>query len=390
MIEWMQYLGVTSALSALARCESGFVWMRFLEARRSGQSDSSPMLKKRFSRKSQTPAAFFRTIFSFHQQFRKRTGQYAAAEFCLSSGPSIKEGEESSMGSRFALSVLVLLFTVFPLNLQAAWLPSARVPELRSAAVTVRDQRTGEFLLTKRAEIAMPIASITKLMTAMVVLDARLDMEEMITIEEQDKDMLRHSSSHLPVGTSLSRNQALLIALMASENRAAHALGRTYPGGVPALVRAMNEKARALSLTETRFVDPTGLSDANVSSAQDLSLLVDAASHYPQICFSSTQTEAFIQSGRKKLRFANTNALIRSRKWQIGLSKTGYIEEGGRCLVMQTSLAQRPVLIVLLNSSGKNTRLADANRIKQWIEGPDTSRKMRKQKTKKIRHIARA
>jgi D-alanyl-D-alanine endopeptidase (penicillin-binding protein 7) len=205
-------------------------------------------------------------------------------------------------------------------------------------------------------------------MTAMVTLDADLDMDRVIAIEEADVDMLRHSGSHLPVGTQVSRRDALLLALMASENRAAHALGRTYPGGVQACVNAMNQKARDLKLKDTKFEDPTGLLGGNVSSARDLAHLVDEASRYPQICKFSTQSEATIQSGRRLLHFINTDALVRNPRWKITLSKTGYIEEGGRCLVMQTELAERPVLIVLLNSIGKNTRLADANRIRLWME----------------------
>jgi serine-type D-Ala-D-Ala endopeptidase (penicillin-binding protein 7) len=283
--------------------------------------------------------------------------------------------EESIMKLRIGMIVLGFVCILFASNATAGSSPVSRAPQLRSAAFMVQDQGTGECLLSKRAEISMPIASITKLMTSMVVLDARLNMEESITIEEQDKDTLRHSSSHLPVGACLSRREALLLALMASENRAAHALARTYPGGVGALVRAMNEKARSMALKVTHFVDPTGLSDENVSSAQELSRLVDAASHYTQICAFTTLPEIKLQLGRKKVRFINTNPLVRNRRWQIGLSKTGYIEEGGRCLVMQTHLAQRKILIVLLNSSGKNTRLADANRIKQWMEGAEKAKK---------------
>jgi D-alanyl-D-alanine endopeptidase (penicillin-binding protein 7) len=189
----------------------------------------------------------------------------------------------------------------------------------------------------------------------------------------------------LPVGTRLTRRDALLLALMASENRAARALGRTFPGGIIALVSAMNEKARVLELSEARFEDPAGLSDGNVSSARDLIRLVDMACRYPLICAYSTQAEMTLQNGRKQLHFVNTNALVRNNRWQIGLSKTGYIEEGGRCLVMQTQLAQRPILIVLLNSTGKNTRLADANRIKQWMEGSQSAPKPRKQRA----HVSR-
>jgi serine-type D-Ala-D-Ala endopeptidase (penicillin-binding protein 7) len=309
----------------------------------------------------------------------RRFWQNRFAAFFLTDGCFMTKGSRDCMALRFRLAFLGLLSSCFCLHLQAASIPTNHPPQLRSAAALVKDQQTGEFLLAKQAGAAMPIASITKLMTAMVVLDAKLDLDEVLTIVEADKDTLRNSHSHLPVGTRLTRREALLLALMASENRAARALGRTFPGGIMELVSAMNDKARALELSDTKFEDPAGLSDGNVSSASDLSRLVDAASRYSLICSFTTQAEATIQSGRKKLQFANTNALIRNSRWQIGLSKTGYIEEGGRCLVMQTQLAQRTVLIVLLNSTGKNTRLADANRIKQWMEGSQTSPKPRKQ-----------
>jgi D-alanyl-D-alanine endopeptidase (penicillin-binding protein 7) len=296
-----------------------------------------------------------------------------------------KKGSAGGMVLRLGSAVLLFLAS-FSINVPAAPVSHLEVPRLRSAAAIVRDQLTGEILIAKKAEIAMPIASITKLMTAMVVLDADLDMEQAIKIEESDKDKLRHSSSHLLVGTTLTRHQALLLALMSSENRAAHALGRTYPGGVNAIVEAMNEKARALSLTETRFEDPTGLMAGNVSSAHDLSWLVQVASSYPEIRACTTSTEYILQSGRKRLYFRNTNPLVRNSRWQIGLSKTGYIEESGRSLVMQTLLAQRPVLIVLLNSSGSNSRIGDANRIRDWLEGTDTPRKSKKHRIRVVDH----
>lgn len=279
------------------------------------------------------------------------------------------------MTLRSGIFLLWLLVSGLPIGLCAGSVPTTRLPKLRSAAVLVKDQLTGEFLLYKQADVAMPIASLTKLMTAMVILDAQLDMTQIITIEEADKDRLRNSRSHLRIGTKLTRRDALIVALVASENRAARALGRTFPGGIPAMVKAMNEKAKALGLSETKFEDPAGLSEGNVSSAHDLSKLMESACCYPPINAYSTQPEVTIQSGRKQLRFANTNALVRNPKWHIGLSKTGYIEEAGRCLVMQTYLAHRPVLMVLLNSSGKNTRLGDANRIRQWLEGPKPQRR---------------
>ena len=250
-------------------------------------------------------------------------------------------------------------------------LPSPSKLRLQSAVALVQDQATGECLVAKQPEAVVPIASITKLMTAMVVLDARLDLQEGLRIEQDDVDRLRHSRSRLPVGTQLTRGEALMLALMASENRAAHALGRTYPGGLVPFVRAMNAKAAALGLRGSRFEDPAGLSGGNVSSARDLVRLVDTAHHYPQIREFTTRDETTIPNGRRPLHFINTNALVRGHRWDIGLSKTGFIDEAGRCLVMQAKLAKRPMLIVLLDSNGKYTRLGDAQRIRQWMEGSE-------------------
>jgi len=239
---------------------------------------------------------------------------------------------------------------------------------LRSASALVKDQQTGECLILKDAETVLPIASITKLMTAMVILDVKMKLNESLTIDKSDIDRIRHSHSRLSVGTKLTRREALLIALMASDNRCAHALGRTYPGGVNACIKAMNSKARQLGLTETRFEDTTGLSSRNVSSAQDLALLMEAAYEYNLIREFSTSRKATIYKGRRAMEFRNTNTLVRNPKWDIGLSKTGYIDEAGRCLVMQANVAERPVFIVLLDSQGKQTRIGDANRIKRWLE----------------------
>ncbi|MDR3683318.1 MAG: serine hydrolase [Geothrix sp.] len=246
--------------------------------------------------------------------------------------------------------------------------PSPARLSLKSASVLVLDQLTGQALVEKQAEAVVPIASLTKLMTAMVVLDAHLDPRESLTITADDKDELRHSRSRLPVGTHLPREQALLLALLASENRAAHALGRTFPGGLTAFVQAMNAKARELGLSGSRFEDPTGLSSGNVATAWDLARILEAAYRYPEIRDFTTRPETTLQSGRRSIQFPNTNALVRNPRWNIGLSKTGYIEEAGRCLVMQAMLANRPVLVILLDSWGKYTRLGDANRIKQWLE----------------------
>ena len=247
-------------------------------------------------------------------------------------------------------------------------LEDARNLSVQSASALVLDQATGEVLYEKNAQAVLPIASITKLMTAMVVLDARPDLNEMLTIGEDDVDLLKGTHSRLRVGTQLSREEMLRLALMSSENRAASALSRHYPGGREAFVSAMNQKAQALGMTESRFEDPTGLTAANVSSARDLVKMVDAAHRYPLIReFSTTPGDQLVVAGRTQ-QFNNTNSLVKSPTWDIGLSKTGYINEAGKCLVMQAWLNNKPTIIVLLDSWGKMTRIGDANRIKRWIE----------------------
>ena len=241
-------------------------------------------------------------------------------------------------------------------------------PTLRSASALVTDQSSGAVLYEKNAGAVVPIASITKLMTAMVALDAQPGLGDMLTIEQEDVDTLKGSRSHLRVGTQLSREDMLRLALMSSENRAASALSRHYPGGRDAFVAAMNEKARALGLTETRFEDPTGLTAANVSSARDLTRLVAAAHEYPLIREFTTTAEYDVMIGGRPRAFHNTNRLVGSSDWQIGLSKTGYINEAGKCLVMQAWMNNRPTIIVLLDSQGRLTRIGDANRIRRWIE----------------------
>ncbi|MGB5217771.1 MAG: serine hydrolase [Smithella sp.] len=243
---------------------------------------------------------------------------------------------------------------------------------LGSAVALVEDQRTGECLIQKKARAILPIASITKLMTAMVILDANLNLEESFRIEEQDIDTLLHSRSRIPVGTYLTRREALLLALMSSDNRCAHALGRKYPGGFSACIRAMNDKARSLGLLDTHFQDTSGLSRGNVSSASDLARLVDSAYRYGLICEFTTCKKAVINTGWRTLEFHNTNQLVQNSQWQIGLSKTGYTDDAGRCLVMQANVGKRSLLIVLLDSQGKLTRIGDANRIKRWLESKTT------------------
>ena len=259
---------------------------------------------------------------------------------------------------------------------QAAWELDDRVGEslvLRSTSALVLDQRSGDVLFEKNAEQVAAIASITKLMTAMVVIDAQQDPDEPITITRADIDRFKGSHSRLPVRAKLTRGNAVLLALMSSENRAAQALARNYPGGVEAFVDAMNLKAGSLGLTQTRFVDPTGLSGNNVSTARDLAAMVAAAHAYPLIRDYSTRPQAHIDIGwRRPAGFSNTNQLVRRSGWDIGLSKTGYISEAGKCLVMQSWVAGRPTVIVLLDSWGRLTRIGDANRIKRWMENQNT------------------
>jgi len=244
------------------------------------------------------------------------------------------------------------------------------VPNLLSHAAMVFDPLTGRALYAKNADSPMPIASITKLMTAMVVLEAKQNMDEPVVIDNADIDVLKGSRSRLPVGTAFRREDLLRLALMASDNRAAAALGRTYPGGTPAFVEAMNAKARMIGLQNAKFVDPTGLAPTNVASPQDLALLVAEASSFPQIREYSTTRELHVTlpNSRHSIGFNNTNALVRSEGWDIGLSKTGYINEAGKCLVMHATIGNNPVVIVLLDSWGKLTRMGDANRIKKWLE----------------------
>jgi len=240
---------------------------------------------------------------------------------------------------------------------------------LKSTTALIIDQDSGATIYEKNIGSTAAIASITKLMTAMVVLDANLPPDEILAISSADVDTIKHTGSRLTVGTRLSRESLLRLALMSSENRAAAALGRNYPGGTPAFVAAMNRKAAEIGMANTRFVDPTGLDSRNVSTAQDLVKMVDTAYRYPAIReFTTTASHAVTTATGRRMEFHNSNRLVKSPSWNIGLSKTGYISEAGRCLVMQAKIAARSVVIVLLDSWGKYTRLGDANRIKKWLE----------------------
>jgi D-alanyl-D-alanine endopeptidase (penicillin-binding protein 7) len=239
--------------------------------------------------------------------------------------------------------------------------------ELRSGVALVLDQDTNEVLFAKNTQAVLPIASITKLMTALVVTEANLPLGEPLTITAEDVDTEKFSGSRLRVGTTLTREEMLHLALMASENRAANALGRHYPGGLPAFVAAMNHKASELGMSSTRYVEPTGLSSQNQSTAADLARLVKEVDKHELIRRLSTSPEAAVAVGRREIQFRNTNSLVRNTEWDIGLQKTGYISEAGRCLVMQAQLAGRKLIMVLLDSAGKYSRIGDAERIRKWV-----------------------
>ena len=238
---------------------------------------------------------------------------------------------------------------------------------LKSSVALVLDSDTNEVLFSKNSEAVLPIASLTKLMTAVVVTEAKLPLGEMLSVSQDDVDTEKGSRSRLKVGTQLSREEMLHLALMSSENRAAHALGRAYPGGLEAFVVAMNHKARELGMNDTHYVEPTGLSSKNQSSARDLATLVKAAHEHQIIRELSTSPEFLVEIGKRSMQFRNTNRLVRNPEWEIGLQKTGYITEAGRCLVMQAKLAGRQLIMVFLDSAGKYSRIGDAERVRRWI-----------------------
>jgi D-alanyl-D-alanine endopeptidase (penicillin-binding protein 7) len=239
--------------------------------------------------------------------------------------------------------------------------------ELKSSVALVLDQDTDEVLFSKNSQAVLPIASLTKLMTAVVVTEANLSLDEPITITDDDVDTEKFSRSRLKVGTQLRREEMLHLALMSSENRAAHALGRTYPGGLVVFVAAMNRKARELGMNDTHYVEPTGLSSQNQSSARDLATLVKTAHEYQIIRELSTSPEFQVEVGNRQVEFHNTNGLIKNPSWDISLQKTGYISEAGRCLVMQAKLAGRQLIMVFLDSAGKYSRIGDAERVRRWV-----------------------
>ncbi|MDC8774489.1 D-alanyl-D-alanine endopeptidase [Roseateles albus] len=239
--------------------------------------------------------------------------------------------------------------------------------DLKSSVALVMDQDTNEVLFAKNSQAVLPIASITKLMTALVVVEAGQSLDEKLTISDEDIDTEKGTRSRLAVGTTLTRGEMMHLALMSSENRAANALGRHYPGGLDVFVAAMNQKAQALGMRDTHYVEPTGLSSRNQSSANDLAALVKVAHEVPLLRELSTSREHQVALGRRQVQFHSTNGLLSSKSWDIGLQKTGFINEAGRCLVMQARMAGRKVIMVLLDSTGKYSRIGDAERVRKWV-----------------------
>ncbi|WP_232803864.1 D-alanyl-D-alanine endopeptidase [Motilimonas sp. E26] len=272
------------------------------------------------------------------------------------------------------LFVGLSLFSLFSFSAHAA--PNPSKLQLASVSAYVSDYKTGKTIAAKNADTLMPIASITKLMTVMVILDSGQSLKEKITFTKAHRALIEYGHSRIRTGSQISRGEAIHLALMSSENLAAAALGATYPGGYTAFVKAMNTKAKLLGMEHSQFVEATGLSPLNQSTARDLSRLVTAAYSYPLIRqYSTTATHtANFSKPKYVLGYTNTNVLVRGNKWQVGLSKTGYLNEAGRCLVMVTKLKGKQMVMVMLNSYGKRTPVGDAGRIKKWLETGDSGK----------------
>ena len=297
-----------------------------------------------------------RTLAAKNNRAEERVTRVAAQETRLSLRPVAAHAPQEVRPARLSFG-------------QMAGLRAVDDPlELKSSVALVMDQDSHEVLFSKNDHAVLPIASLTKLMTGLIVSDARLPLDEMITITEEDIDTEKGSRSRLAVGTTLTRGELMHLALMSSENRAAHALGRTFPGGLQRFVGLMNARAIMLGMKDTRYVEPTGLSSGNRSSAFDLATLVNTASQDPLLRQLSTSHGYEVAVGSRVLQYNNTNRLVHSPDWRIGLQKTGYISEAGQCLVMQAQVAGRKLIMVFLDSSGKYSRLADAERVRRWVE----------------------
>lgn len=348
----------------------------------SAERKKSPAKKQQVSavsaKRSTAKAAPNKPVAARTKASRVAKASSAKSRPAASSSVKVSRTAAASSGKKVARMAAVSART----PARAAYVPQARPSfgelaglhalsdplDLKSSVALIIDQDTKEILLSKNDHAVLPIASLTKLMTGLLISQARLPMDQMITITQDDIDTEKGSRSRLMVGTTLTRREMLHLALMSSENRAANALGRTYPGGLSLFVAQMNAKARALGMKDTRYVEPTGLSSNNQSSAHDLAILVNVAHSDPVLREFSTSPGYEVAVGNRTLQYNNTNRLVHSPSWDIGLQKTGYISEAGRCLVMQTEVAGRKLIMVFLDSAGKFSRLADAERVRQWVE----------------------
>lgn len=299
----------------------------------------------------------------------KQKGMKAKAATKMQRVVVMKNGKRMVVMRRVPIAVAAIAAPPRPSFGQLAGLHGTHdALDLKSSVAYVLDQDTHEILFQKNENAVLPIASLTKLMTGVIVSEARLDVNEMITITEADVDTEKGSRSRLKVGTQLTRGELMLLALMSSENRAAHALGRSYPGGLDRFVQAMNAKAKLLGMQDTRYVEPTGLSSRNQSSAKDLATLASHASNDKVLRDLSTSPMHQVDVGNKTLSYVNTNRLINNPQWDIGLQKTGFISEAGQCLIMQAKVSGRRLIMVFLDSAGKLSRLGDAERVRRWVE----------------------
>ena len=342
-------------------------------AHRQAAKRPAAQAQKAAVRPAQKPGKVSKAVVAQAGQSRASKGRVVAAR-AGRSAVSVRAGRTAVISRSAALSARhrVVLQPVEPPRLsvgQMQGLHSATdALDLKSSVALVIDQDTNEVLFAKNSNAVLPIASITKLMTGLVTIEARQPLDEILTITQEDIDTEKGSRSRLAVGTQLTRGELMHLALMSSENRAANALGRHYPGGLAAAVAAMNRRAVQLGMRDTHYVEPTGLSSQNQSSARDLAVLVKEAYRQPLMRELSTSTEALVAVGARTVQFRNTNRLVGSPNWDIGLQKTGYISEAGRCLVMQAQMAGRKLIMVLLDSAGKYSRLGDAERIRRWLE----------------------
>jgi D-alanyl-D-alanine endopeptidase (penicillin-binding protein 7) len=351
-------LAATTALAALA-----------LVLMPAPQAEAAPKKQAKSAQKSPKASAKSSKAGKVVKAGKPTKGSKAKAATKLQRVVVMKNGKKTVVMRRVPVAPVAVV-PPRPSYGQLAGLHATQDPlDLKSSVAFVLDQDTNEILFQKNESAVLPIASLTKLMTGVIVSEANLDMNEMITITEADVDTEKGSRSRLKVGTQLTRGELMLLSLMSSENRAAHALGRSYPGGLDRFVQAMNAKAKLLGMQDTRYVEPTGLSSRNQSSAKDLATLTAYASNDKSLRDLSTSPMHQVDVGNKTLNYVNTNRLIRNPEWEIGLQKTGFISEAGQCLIMQAKVSGRRLIMVFLDSAGKLSRLGDAERVRRWVEG---------------------